>query len=110
LSAPSSSGSILPLSWADVLDKVAQTLRDAEAETLRAEQALAEKPAEFAKPRAADRLDERLRAMQDCLARAELVAAKAEAAALQAEQAFTTWRAQLDAARQKLATTTATTV
>lgn len=92
-----------PLSWNEVLDRVAQTLRDAEAEAMRAEQGLAR---ECANPRAADMSDERLRGMLECLARAERAATDAETAARHAEEAFAEWLARLDAARQKLVSAT----
>ena len=44
MSSPFSNGPILPVSWADVLDRVSEALRIAEAEALRAEQALTPPP------------------------------------------------------------------
>src|ERR1700729_543855 len=75
MSAPSSPVSTLSLSWAAVLDDVAKMLRATDEEALRSEQALL-LTTPLLEPTAAaapyyDRLEERFRAMQKCLARAE---------------------------------------
>jgi hypothetical protein len=95
------------LSWAAVLDDVAKMLRLAETETARSEQAFLEAPPLPAVGTATqpyyDRLEERFRAMQQCLARAEQLAAEADAACRSSAEAMTTWLDQSAAARQKLA-------
>jgi hypothetical protein len=112
MATSSASGSVLPLSWADVLDNVSQMLRTAEAETLRSEQALDTPDIPAAEtdksPAYLDRLQERFTAMQDALTRAERVAVNAEAACQLVERAFTAWLAQAEATRRKLDTAAAT--
>jgi hypothetical protein len=102
--------SSLRLSWAAVLDDVAKMLHKAEAEARRSEQDLLDTPslpnANTAVQPYYERLEERFRDMQQCLARAEQVAAVADAACRSSEETLTAWLDQSAAARQKLATTT----
>jgi hypothetical protein len=102
MSIPSSP--LLPLAWADVLDKVAQTLQHAEAEAVRSEQAL-EVPPEPARDGHAnlDRLDERMRGLQERLALAERIAAEADALLQKSQEAFARWLTQAEAVRRRLA-------
>jgi hypothetical protein len=104
-----SAGPLVPIAWADVLENVEKTLARAEAEAARGEESLGlpenpeVPPGEPIWKKPLDRLDERFRQMQGCLAEAELNASQAEGHLRQSEAALQHWQAQAAAMRQKLA-------
>jgi hypothetical protein len=102
MSSPSSSASTLPVSWADVLDRVAAALRTAEEQALHAEQALTPRPS--APSSTIPSGLERLHSLQDGLAAAEQVAVTAESASRQSEESLAEWLSRAGAARGNLAT------
>jgi len=100
---------VLPLNWAEVLDRVAQTLTQAEAEAARAELA-APPAAESASPdpdtawqAVAARLAERLRQLDDCVARAGQSAEQVESSLQGSETVLRHWLAEAEAVRGRLA-------
>lgn len=101
----SNAGPVLPVAWAEILEKVEKTLTDAAADANRSEQELGspeELPAQPTWQKAFDQLEERFRRLQGCLAEAELNAAQTEKSLQNSETTLQRWLAEAEAMRQKL--------
>jgi hypothetical protein len=101
--AEKTSGSVLPLNWVEVLDGVAQALAKAEAEAARAS-ACPQTDSASPNPEAGLLLSERLRQLNECVARAEQSAEQAESRLQASEVLFRRWLAEAKAVRERLQT------
>jgi hypothetical protein len=106
VSAEKTSGSVLPLNWVEVLDGVAQALAKAEAEAARASASpQADSPSPT--PETGLLLSERLRQLNECVARAEQSAEQAESCLQASEALFRRWITEAKAVRERLETAAA---
>ena len=100
---------VVPFAWAEVLENVEKTLARAEADAARSEQALISldcpDPAATVPSwqTALDRLEERFRQLQGCIAEGDLNATQAEKSLEQSEETIKRWVVEAEAMRRRLA-------
>ncbi len=92
----------MSLAWAEVLDQILAALSIAEAQALRAEEALA--PLSVAASPTVRHAESPIDRVQTCLAQAERIGAEAESRCRAAEEALTRWLDAAAAVRRRLAT------